>query len=65
MGGAEGGGAASGDASVTRMLTALLAWGEGVRARAGVVARRAELLREVRRSEPDGTQKNAISLRVI
>lgn len=53
MGGAEGGGAASGDASVTRMLTSLLlAWGEGVRARAGVVARRAELRRELRRREP-------------
>lgn len=53
MGGAEGGGPASGEASVTRMLTSLfLAWGDGVRARAGVVARRAEFLRELRRREP-------------
>lgn len=52
VGGAEGGGAVSGDASVTRMLTALLAWGDGVLARAGGVGRLAELLRDVRRSEP-------------
>lgn len=52
VGGAAGGGAVSGDASVTRMLTALLAWGDGVPARAGGVGRLAELLRDVRRSEP-------------
>lgn len=52
MGGADGGGAVSGDASVTRMLTALFACGDGVLARAGGVGRLAELLRDVRRSEP-------------
>lgn len=45
-------GAASGDASVTRMLTSLLAWGDGVRARAGGVTRRMELRRELSRREP-------------
>lgn len=53
VGGAEGSGAASGDASVTKMQTSLLfAWGEGVRARLGGVGLRAELLLDVRRREP-------------
>lgn len=52
VGGAVGSGAVSGEASVTRMLTELLAFGEGVRARKGVVALLAELRRDIKRSEP-------------
>lgn len=50
VGGAAGTGQASGDASVTRMLTSLFACGDGVRARGG--RPRADDRRGVRRREP-------------